>query len=203
MTTHAHLATAWAMAAVVFCCTTPATATTATLTTTPKKTLAKTKPNILFVVTDDEDTVLGGDSDSVGAMPRGLPRLGSRGATMANWFVHTPVCACSRAEILTGRFFHNLADSCRPLGRTGQHWRPLLPESPRRRVPTTFHRPGPQHAPQLHQALSRANGFPAPRSSWVPSRGSRQVPQPSAGAPHGAARDSHWGGPGWLVRLAW
>ena len=25
--------------------------------------------------------------------------------------MHTPVCACSRAEILTGKFFHNLADT--------------------------------------------------------------------------------------------
>ena len=66
------------------------------------------QPNILMVLTDDEDTVLGGDGP--GAMPAGLPRLSQRGATAENWFAHTPVCACSRAEILTGRFFHNLAD---------------------------------------------------------------------------------------------
>ena len=66
------------------------------------------KPNIIFVLTDDEDTVLGGDSAR--AMPSGLPALSARGATATNWFVHTPVCAASRAEILTGRFFHNLAD---------------------------------------------------------------------------------------------
>ena len=43
-------------------------------------------------------------------MPHGLPALSSRGATLKNWFAHTPVCAPSRAEILTGKFFHNLAD---------------------------------------------------------------------------------------------
>lgn len=43
-------------------------------------------------------------------MPRGLPALSSRGAILENWFAHTPVCAPSRAEILTGKFFHNLAD---------------------------------------------------------------------------------------------
>ena len=58
------------------------------------------KPNIIFVLTDDEDTVLGGDG--VEAMPKGLPAISARGATAANWFVHTPVCACSRSEILTG-----------------------------------------------------------------------------------------------------
>ena len=43
-------------------------------------------------------------------MPRGLRALSSRGAILKNWFAHTPVCAPSRAEILTGKFFHNLAD---------------------------------------------------------------------------------------------
>lgn len=65
-------------------------------------------PNIIFVLTDDQDTVLGGDGAR--AMPRGLPALSRRGATLENWFVHTPVCAASRAQILTGRYFHNLAD---------------------------------------------------------------------------------------------
>lgn len=37
------------------------------------------KPNIVLVLTDDEDTVLGGDSAS--AMPSGLPALANRGAT--------------------------------------------------------------------------------------------------------------------------
>jgi N-acetylglucosamine-6-sulfatase len=69
---------------------------------------AVAKPNIVFVLTDDEDTVLGGDGP--GAMPAGLPALTARGATLENWFVHTPVCACSRSEILTGKFFHNLVD---------------------------------------------------------------------------------------------
>ena len=64
------------------------------------------------VLTDDEDTVLGGDGH--GAMPRGLPALTARGALATNWFVHTPVCACSRSEILTGRFFHNLLDDFDP-----------------------------------------------------------------------------------------
>lgn len=68
--------------------------------------IAPTHPNILFVLLDDQDQVLGGASHS--AMPSGLPALSARGATLSNWFANTPVCACSRAEILTGRYFHNL-----------------------------------------------------------------------------------------------
>lgn len=66
------------------------------------------RPNIIVVVTDDEDVVLGGDGPK--AMPHGLPALSKRGATLTNWFVHSPVCACSRASILTGRFIHNIVD---------------------------------------------------------------------------------------------
>ena len=32
------------------------------------------------------------------------------GATASNWFIHTPVCCPSRAEILSGRYFHNVRE---------------------------------------------------------------------------------------------
>jgi N-acetylglucosamine-6-sulfatase len=91
------------------------------------------KASIIFVLTDDEDTVLGGDSR--GAMPAGLPALDARGATLDNWFVHTPVCACSRSEILTGKFFHNLADvrpdpEADPWDRQGNTHGPCFPDRP-------------------------------------------------------------------------
>jgi hypothetical protein len=89
------------------------------------------KPNIILVLTDDEDTVLGGDSEQ--AMPTGLPSLSARGATAENWFVHTPVCACSRAEILTGKYFHNLADTPTPgdeWDRRGNTRGPCFPDRP-------------------------------------------------------------------------
>ena len=92
---------------------------------------ALSRPNIIFVLTDDQDTVLGGDGAQ--AMPVGLPALSRRGATLENWFVHTPVCACSRAEILTGRFFHNLADVPAPddpWDRHGNSRGPCFPGRP-------------------------------------------------------------------------
>eukprot|EP00041_Stephanoeca_diplocostata_P006463 m.86558 g.86558 ORF g.86558 m.86558 type:complete len:564 (+) comp16374_c1_seq19:3474-5165(+) len=65
------------------------------------------QPNIVFVVTDDQDVVLGGASDK--PLPRVEKALREAGATINNWFVHTPVCCPSRSEILTGRYYHNLA----------------------------------------------------------------------------------------------
>ena len=76
--------------------------------------------------------MLGGDGHA--AMPHGLPALTGRGALASNWFTHTPVCACSRAEIVTGRFFHNLLDTADdpedPWDRHGNSHGPCFPERP-------------------------------------------------------------------------
>jgi arylsulfatase A-like enzyme len=61
----------------------------------------------VFVVTDDQDLLLGGASEQ--PLPKHYGELQARGTTFENWFVHTPVCCPSRSEILTGRYFHNLA----------------------------------------------------------------------------------------------
>lgn len=34
--------------------------------------------------------------------------LGDQGVRASNWFIHTPVCCPSRAELLSGRYFHNI-----------------------------------------------------------------------------------------------
>ena len=34
--------------------------------------------------------------------------VAERGVFATNWFAHTPVCCPSRAQFLTGRYFHNL-----------------------------------------------------------------------------------------------
>jgi arylsulfatase A-like enzyme len=41
-------------------------------------------------------------------MPKTRMLLGEFGATASNWFIHTSVCCPSRAETLTGRYFHSL-----------------------------------------------------------------------------------------------
>ena len=62
------------------------------------------QPNFVVVVTDDLDLTL--SSPSVLSRTKSLIAL--RGADLSQWFVHTPVCCPSRAELLTGKMFHNL-----------------------------------------------------------------------------------------------
>lgn len=70
----------------------------------PPSAASPTKPNIVFVLTDDQDLVL----DSMRAMPFTTNFFGSGGASFSNAFAHTPVCCPSRGEVLTGRYLHNL-----------------------------------------------------------------------------------------------
>lgn len=59
---------------------------------------ASSKPNIVFILTDDQRW------DSLWAMPNVLDRLASRGVSFENAFVTTPSCAPARADILSGGF---------------------------------------------------------------------------------------------------
>ena len=70
--------------------------------------------NVVFFLADDQD------SDSAGAdlMRQTHRLLVERGATAGNMFAHTPICGPSRAQILTGRYLHNLRwDPTTPLPR--------------------------------------------------------------------------------------
>ena len=71
-----------------------------------------TRPNIVFILTDDLDL------DNVAYMPRLKALLTDRGTTFANAFVTTPLCSPSRASILTGQYAHNhgLLSNQLPLG---------------------------------------------------------------------------------------
>ena len=70
--------------------------------------------NILLILTDDQDQILGGGFspddpiDSPTPMPRTRELIGRRGLTARHFFAHSPICCPSRAQILTGRYLHNL-----------------------------------------------------------------------------------------------
>ena len=61
---------------------------------------AQTKPNIVFVLADDLE------QHGVNAMPR-LQQLADVGTTFTRAFVSTPICAPSRATLLTGKYPQN------------------------------------------------------------------------------------------------
>ena len=65
---------------------------------------AASRPNIVLVLTDDQDYVLGG----LKPLRQATALIAGKGALASNWFAHTPVCCPSRAQFLTGRYFHNL-----------------------------------------------------------------------------------------------
>jgi hypothetical protein len=69
-------------------------------------------PSIFLVLTDDQDQMLGGSFPTAAGgatpMPRARALLADQGVTATNMFVHTPICCPSRAELLTGRYLHNL-----------------------------------------------------------------------------------------------
>ena len=61
------------------------------------------KPNVLVLLTDDQDLTLGGMTPMVFTQEL----MESEGATLENFFVNTPVCCPSRTTLLTGMYPHN------------------------------------------------------------------------------------------------
>jgi hypothetical protein len=65
------------------------------------------QPNIVLFLQDDQDLFLGGWNP----MKQANRTVSAMGATSTNWFIHTPVCCPSRAQILSGRYFHNVRET--------------------------------------------------------------------------------------------
>lgn len=74
---------------------------------------SKKRPNIIFILTDDQDRALEANQTaytqygSLLAMPNTMKKLKQKGAYGENFFVNTPICCPSRTQFFTGRYYHN------------------------------------------------------------------------------------------------
>ena len=96
----------------------------------PEISRAGPKPNIVYIMTDDQDIELGG----LTPMPKTRKLLGEQGAVGEAFYIQTPICCPSRTETLSGRMYHNvLTDNlsgCMHVNSTGfifQHEAAIFP----------------------------------------------------------------------------
>ena len=58
---------------------------------------------------DDQDIMLGGYPSHGEPMSQARRLIEQRGAIAKQWRIHTPICGPSRAELQSGRYYHNIA----------------------------------------------------------------------------------------------
>eukprot|EP01060_Flectonema_neradi_P003729 TRINITY_DN1242_c1_g1_i1.p1 TRINITY_DN1242_c1_g1~~TRINITY_DN1242_c1_g1_i1.p1 ORF type:complete len:536 (+),score=103.61 TRINITY_DN1242_c1_g1_i1:44-1651(+) len=93
--------------------------------------LAASKPNIVMILTDDQDTRMGTnpsaytDIGSMESQPKLRKLMMEGGVRMENFFVNTPICCPSRTEYFTGRYYHNVrgtnGEGCMHVNTTDVH----------------------------------------------------------------------------------
>jgi uncharacterized sulfatase len=64
----------------------------------------KDRPNIIFIMTDDQGPWAFGAAPNVNARTPNMDRLRAEGTRLTNYFVTTPVCSPSRAGLMTSRY---------------------------------------------------------------------------------------------------
>uniref|UniRef100_A0A6B2EJ55 Putative sulfatase n=1 Tax=Phlebotomus kandelakii TaxID=1109342 RepID=A0A6B2EJ55_9DIPT len=87
-------------------------------------TMASKLPNIVLILTDDQDVVLNGMMPMKGVQEL----LAQEGATFINAFTSSPLCCPSRAAILSGRYAHNHATTNNSVsgGCYGKFWKDVV-----------------------------------------------------------------------------
>lgn len=77
------------------------------------------KPNILFILTDDQRWNTLGCMGDTNILTPHIDRLAREGVLFQNHFVTTSICCCSRASILTGQYMrrHGIEDFAKPFTR--------------------------------------------------------------------------------------
>ncbi|XP_058833456.1 N-acetylglucosamine-6-sulfatase-like [Topomyia yanbarensis] len=78
-------------------------------------------PNIVLVLTDDQDVMLKG----LNPMIKTQQLIANQGATFTNAFTSSPICCPSRSSILSGQYAHNTKtfNNSESGGCYGAHWR--------------------------------------------------------------------------------
>ncbi|MHC4659282.1 MAG: sulfatase family protein [Planctomycetota bacterium] len=96
----------------------------------------RNKPNIIFIMTDDQGPWAFGAAPNPNASTPNIDRLRNEGVRLANYFVTAPVCSPSRAGLMTSRYSTEVdipdflrGDSNLGLSREFSTWPQILDEA--------------------------------------------------------------------------